>query len=121
VFDAGALIALERANPRIRALCREALKTGVQIVVPAGVLGQVWRNEARQVVLRALLREATTVVPVLDQILAQAAGILCGRRGTSDLIDATVVLAAQQARAPVITSDPEDLRQLDPTLRIEKI
>jgi hypothetical protein len=41
--------------------------------------------------------------------------------GTSDPIDAHVVLLAREREWPVITSDPDDLRALDPTLRIETI
>lgn len=121
VLDAGALIAFERADPRMRALCRAALHAGARLVVPAGVLGQVWRGGARQVHLRALLKGPTTEVPPLDQVLAEAAGALCGRAGTSDVIDASVVLTARRERAPVVTSDAKDLRRLDATLRIELV
>ncbi len=121
VLDAGALIAFERADPRMRALCREALRTGSRLVVPAGVLGQVWRDGVRQVALRALLVGETTSVPPLDQAMAQAAGILCGRAGTADIVDASVVLTARRERAVVITSDVSDIRRLDPTLAVERI
>jgi hypothetical protein len=63
----------------------------------------------------------TTVVPALDQVLAEAAGVLCGRAGTSDVIDASVVLVARRERASVITSDADDLRHLDPQLSLERI
>jgi hypothetical protein len=90
-------------------------------VIPAGVLGQVWRDSAQQVPLRALLTAETTSIPVLDQIMAQAAGVLCGRAGTSDAIDATVALTARMERAVVVMSNVEDIRQLDPSLAIERI
>jgi rRNA-processing protein FCF1 len=121
VLDTGALIAFERGDARIRALVREALKTGARLVIPAGVLGQAWRGAARQAPLRALVKGPTTVVPALDQVLAEAAGILCGRAGTSDVIDASVVLVARRERASVITSDVDDLRHLDPRLSLERI
>jgi hypothetical protein len=89
--------------------------------IPAGVLGQVWRGSARQSPLRALVKGPTTSVPFLDQVLAEAAGVLCGRAGTSDAIDASVVLVARRERAVVVTSHVGDLRQLDPTLPIERI
>src|ERR1700678_976924 len=38
--------------------------------------------------------------------------------GTSDLADAHLVIRARRADQPVVTSDPGDLRQLDPTLRL---
>jgi hypothetical protein len=71
--------------------------------------------------LRAVVNGRTTSVIPLDGVLAEAAGTLCGRTGTSDVIDASVVLVARRARAAVVTSDVGDLRRLDPTLRLEKI
>jgi hypothetical protein len=121
VLDAGALIAFERGNARMRALVREALKGGVRLVIPAGALGQVWRGAARQAPLRALVKGPTTAVPVLDQVLAEAAGVLCGRAGTSDVIDASVVLVARRERAVVVTGDVDDLRRLDSSLPLERI
>lgn len=121
VLDAGALIAFERADAKMRALVREALRTGARVIVPAGVLGQVWRGTARQVALRALVKGPTTVVPPLDQVLAEAAGSLCGRSGTSDVVDASVVLVARRERAIVLTGDMDDLRHLDPALPLERI
>ena len=121
VLDAGALIAFERGDARMRSLIREALKAGVRLVVPAGVLGQVWRGAARQAPLRALMSGPTTHVPALDRVLAEAAGVLCGRASTSDVIDASVVLVARRERALVVTSDVNDLRRLDPGLTLERI
>lgn len=121
VLDAGALIAFERGDGRARALVREALRAGVRLVIPAGVLGQVWRGAARQVPLRALMKGPTTVVPALDQVLAEAAGVLCARTRTSDVIDASVVLVARRERAVVVTSDVDDIRRLDGALPVERI
>ncbi|HXX66961.1 MAG TPA: PIN domain-containing protein [Polyangiaceae bacterium] len=121
VLDAGALIAFERGDARMRALCREALRIRARLVIPAGVVAQVWRNPARQVPVRALLAGGTTEVPALDQILAEAAGVLCGRTGTSDVVDASVVLTARREHAVVVTSDVADLKRLDPDLVVERI
>ena len=105
----------------MRALLREALAAGSRVVVPAGALAQVWRDGARQVPLRALLNGPRTVVAVLDQTLAEASGTLCGRRGMSDVIDASVVLTARRERAAVVTSDAGDLLRLDPTLTVHAV
>jgi hypothetical protein len=105
----------------MRALLREALRSNVRVVIPSGVLGQVWRGHARQVPLRALVKAPMTVVPPLDQLLAEAAGVLCGRAGTSDVIDASVVLIARRERAVAVTSDVDDLHRLDPSLPLERI
>jgi rRNA-processing protein FCF1 len=121
VLDAGALIAFERGSARMRALLREALGADARIVIPAGVLAQVWRDPLKQVVLGALSRATTTAVVSLDQVLAEAAGVLCGKRKTSDIIDASVVLTARREGAVVVTSDVEDLRHLDPGLELHRI
>ena len=121
VLDAGALIAFDRANERMRALVREASKANVRLIIPAGVLGQVWRGSPRQAALRALVKGPTTVVPALDQVLAEAAGALCGRAGSSDVVDASVVLLARREGGAVVTSDVDDLRRLDPSVRLERI
>jgi rRNA-processing protein FCF1 len=121
VLDTGALIAFERGDAKMRALVREALKTSARLVIPAGALGQAWRGGARQAPLRALVKMPTTIVPSLDQVLAEAAGVLCGRVGSSDVIDASVVLVARRERAVVVTSDVQDLRRLDPSLPVERI
>ena len=121
ILDSGALIAFERADPRMRALLREVLRRGTRLIVPAAVLGQVWCDGARQVVLRSLLSGPTTEVPPLDRVLAEAAGILCGRTKTSDVVDASVVLVARANRGVVISSDVGDLLHLDPALVVQAI
>ncbi len=121
VLDTGALIALERGDPKMRALCRAVLASGDRFAVATGVVGQAWRGSARQHAVRALLDDAHTTIVTLDRTLAEAAGVLCGRSRTSDVIDATVVLLAHREKAVVVTSDPDDLARLDPTLTIHEV
>jgi len=121
VLDAGALIAFERGDARMRALLRAALDADGRMVIPAGALAQAWRDPLKQVALGALSRATTTAVVSLDQVLAEAAGVLCSKRKTSDVIDASVVLTARRERAVVVTSDVEDLRRLDPGLVLHRI
>jgi predicted nucleic acid-binding protein len=59
----------------------------------------------------------TEVIP-LDGLHAQAVGALLARTGASDIADAHVVICAQEAGYAVITSDPLDLKRLDPKLRV---
>jgi hypothetical protein len=61
--------------------------------------------------------EKTEVAP-LDASQAQAVGGLLGRSGTSDIVDAHVVTCAHAAGYALITSDPLDLKKLDPNLRL---
>ena len=114
VLDAGALIALERGDRRVVRL----LELAGEIHVPAAVVGQVWRNPARQVRIVRLLAVAEVDVDVLDAEVAKAAGQLCGASGTSDVIDATVVLAAKLHDAVIVSSDEGDLRRIDPAIDV---
>lgn len=117
-FDAGGLIALERNDRRVFSILSTALEDGGRIIVPATALAQVIRNPARQVRLWRMIQfEKTEVVP-LNGSHAQAVGALLARTGTSDIVDAHVVICAQTAGYAVITSDPLDLRRLDPKLRV---
>lgn len=116
VLDAGALIALERADRAIAAIIEVARQDQRAVVVPAGVVGQVWRGGARQARVARLLGARDVQVEPLTDPVARAAGILCGAAQTDDVIDASVVLAARLHRATVITSDRGDISALDPFL-----
>ena len=117
-FDAGGLIALERNDRRVLSIIGTALEDGDRFVVPATALAQVIRNPAKQVRLwRMVQHDKTDVVP-LDGSDAQAVGVLLARTGTSDIADAHVVICAQRTGHAVLTSDPLDLRRLDPGLRV---
>lgn len=121
VFDAGGLIALERNDRRVFSILDTALEDGDRIIVPATALAQVIRNPARQVRLWRMIQfEKTEVIP-LDGSQAQAAGALLARTSTSDITDAHVVICAQTAGYAILTSDPLDLKRLDPTLRLIRI
>jgi len=121
VLDASALIAFERGEARMRALVREALRGGTRLIVPAGVVGRVWRDGTRHPALRALLRAPATRVVALDEVLAEAAGVLCGKTGTSNVTAASIVLVARRERAAVVTSDVSSFHDLDATLTTHTI
>lgn len=118
MLDAGALVGFERNDRRVVGVVARALHLGDPLVVPAGVVGQVLRDGARQVSLVRLLESPVCHVVALDDTAARAAGQLCGASGTSDVIDASVIVVARQRRFRVMTSDPDDLRRLDPRLDI---
>jgi hypothetical protein len=117
-LDAGALIALDRGDKRMIALLRQALEQGCTFRVPSGVLGQAWRDGRVQVTLARFLRSEEVEIIPLDEQLARACGELCGATNTSDIIDASVAIVARGRRDPIITSDPHDLRRLDPSALI---
>jgi len=118
VLDAGALIALERGDQRMIALLQRALAQGRAFRVPAGVVGQVWRNGRVQVTLARFLRSIEVEIVPLDEELARSCGELCGAAGVSDVIDASVVIIARERQDLIVTSDPGDLRRLDPAAQI---
>lgn len=117
-LDAGALVAFERNDRRTVAILARAVERRLPIVVPAGVVGQVWRDGRRQVRLVRLLSSRTVEVEPLDDARARAAGQLCGVTGTADVIDASVVLGARTRGDVVLTSDVADLGRLDPSLHL---
>jgi predicted nucleic acid-binding protein len=117
-LDTGALIALDRGNKRMIALLQQALARGYAFRVPSGVLGQAWRDGRVQVTLGRFLRSEEVEIVPLDEQLARACGELCGATNTSDIIDASVVILARERRDHVVTSDPDDLRRMDPAAPI---
>ena len=117
-LDTGALIAIERGDPRLQALLDEAAVANAAVVVPAGVVAQAWRGSRRQARLARFLALGTVATVALDEPEARASGALCGRAGTADVIDASVVICARSRGHAVITGDPDDLASLDHGLRL---
>ena len=118
VLDAGALVAFERNDRRVVAIVARALGHGDPLVVPAGVVAQVWRDVRRQVRLARLLGAPLCEVVALDDHGARAAGQLCGASGTADVVDSSVIIVARRRALRVLTSDAGDLRRLDPRLDV---
>jgi hypothetical protein len=118
VLDAGALIALDRGDKRMIALLQRALAQRRTFRVPAGVVGQAWRDGRLQATLARFLRSEEVAIIPLDEHLARSCGELCAAANLADVIDASVVIIARERRDPIVTSDPVDLRRLDPTAEI---
>ena len=115
-FDAGALIAIERRSGRMQALLEEIDRRDWQVAVPAGAVAQAWRGGPRQVRIAALLGDERTEVVPLEDPVARAVGLLCGRSGHADVVDVSVALCARQRNLHIVTSDPDDLRAVDNAL-----
>lgn len=115
-LDAGPLIALDRGDRRVALLLARAHETGDLVVVPGTALAQAMRDPARQARLSRLLRQPRTAVIALGRQDAIQVGQLLSASGTSDISDAHVILCARRAATRVVTSDPDDLHALDPTL-----
>jgi len=113
-LDTGALIALERDDRDFMTFLKEARRKQIDMAVPAGVVAQAWRDGRRQARLARFLTQVR--IEILDDFRAREAGQLCGLTGTHDVIDASVVLCARAHQHAVVTSDPDDIRRLDPKL-----
>jgi hypothetical protein len=120
-LDAGALIAVESVDRRVSTILHRATERGAHIIVPAGALAQVWRKGSRQARLALLLDDPTVTVEVIDAEMAKACGELCGRHGTDDVIDASVVLTGRRYNSTILTSDLDHLRKLAPNLDLVKV
>jgi hypothetical protein len=110
VLDAGALIAVERADRDTIALIKLELQGGRTPVTHGGIVGQVWRGGAGRQANLARLLPALDVVAI-DTALGRRAGVLLGLAGTDDVMDAALVLLAADGDS-VITSNPDDLEPL---------
>jgi hypothetical protein len=97
-----------------------ARSSDVDVRTSSAAVAQVWRGGASQVGVSHALRGAEEVP--LDRAMARRVGELLARSGTSDVIDAAVVLLAATGDI-VLTSDPVDVARLADAagLRIEVV
>jgi hypothetical protein len=110
VLDAGALVALERGDRRVAAVISAELANGRRPLTHGGIVGEVWRGgSGRQVRLARAL--AGMAIHAIDDELGRRAGVLLGRSGRSDVIDAALVVLAEDGDE-IFTADPDDLDEL---------
>jgi len=110
VLDNGALIALERND---RAMWRRLKLALIAEEVPlthGGIVGQAWRGRGPRQALLAKALEGMEIRP-LDRALGRAAGELLALAGRSDVVDAALVLLADDGDQ-IATSDPHDIEPL---------
>jgi len=109
LLDAGSLIALDRDDRAMWVRLKMAREASQPPVTHAGVLGQAWRGGPRQARLSRAL-DGVEVRP-LDEPLGRGAGELLGGTHGADVIDAALVLLANDGDQ-IATSDPDDLAEL---------
>jgi predicted nucleic acid-binding protein len=109
VYDSGLLVAADRNDREVWADHRARLEVGVVPVTTAPVVAQVSRSP-RQAQLRRFLR-GCDIVGFLPEEAHEVGGLLA-QAGSSDIVDAHVVLTAGHSRSTVLTSDEEDLQPL---------
>jgi hypothetical protein len=117
-MDTGGLIALDRNDRRVVALLARAREVGARVTIPATALAPAIRQPERQARLTRLIRQPTTDVVPLDRVDATSVGRLLAASATSDVVDAHVVVCARRTHQRVVTSDPGDLRVLDPSITL---
>lgn len=109
ILDAGAFVAFEKGDVRLRARLAAARRLGFDLVTTSPVIGQVWRDGRKQALLSALI-SATAVDAPTDQV-ARRAGELLAKTKTRDVVDALLVERVQSGDT-VLTSDPRDIGAL---------
>lgn len=109
VLDSAALIALDRNERAMWVRLKACERAESPPVTHAGVVGQVWRSGPRQARLSRALDGMD--IRALDDDLGRAAGVLLGQTGKADVIDAGVVLLANDGD-DILTSDRADLEPM---------
>ncbi len=109
-LDAGALIAYERGDERIREILAVAYARGLVPTIPAIALAEVWRGDAKDARVARLLKACS--IETVDERLAREAGRL--RRATpgAGTIDACIAVGVNRRGDAVATSDADDMRKL---------
>jgi predicted nucleic acid-binding protein len=109
-LDAGALIAYERGEFEIRRILKAAFRRGVTTTIPAVVLAEVWRGDAKDAAVARLLKWCR--IEPLDESRARAAGALRRSTSSAGAIDACVAVGVRERGDVIATSDPDDMRRL---------
>ena len=109
ILDAGAVIALSRADPRARAVLAGAREARIQVSIPSVVVAETVRGVAADAPVNRVLK-AIGEVDAANEAIGRTAGRLLGEAGSSATVDAVVVATAVEAGgAVVLTGDPDDL------------
>ena len=110
IIDAGPFIAdAEHLDSRLWAIVKRAAERGEELHTTHPVLAQVWRDRARQVRLAQALRSFD--IHPLDESVS--VGRRLAESGTADVVDAHLVVVAEQLGTFVLTSDRDDMTKLD--------
>jgi hypothetical protein len=110
VLDNGALIALERNDRAMWRRLKLALLAEQVPLSHGGIVGQAWRGRGPRQALLAKALDGVEIRP-LDLVLGRAAGELLAQAGRSDVVDAALVLLADDGDQ-IVTSDPRDIEPL---------
>jgi predicted nucleic acid-binding protein len=109
-LDAGALIAYERGEARVREILAVAYARGLVPTIPAIALAEVWRGDAKDARVARLLKACS--IETADERLAREAGRLRRVTPGAATIDACIAVGVTRRRDAIATSDPDDMRRL---------
>jgi predicted nucleic acid-binding protein len=109
-LDAGALIAYERGDERIREILAVGYARGLVPTIPAVALAEVWRGDAKDARVACLLKACA--IEAVDERLARAAGGLRHATPGAGTIDACIAVGVRRRGDAIATSDPSDMRVL---------
>ncbi len=112
ILDAGFLISIDRSERTARTFLTAATRSGTALHTTHPVVAQVWRTGSRQARLSAFLK-TITIHPLDD---GRPVGQLLAQTGTSDVIDAHLVITALRLGHDILTGDPDDLTTLTAVL-----
>jgi predicted nucleic acid-binding protein len=104
-FDTGVLIAIERRKAGALALLRACRRSRARITIPAVVVAEWWRGTHAGILEIGDLES-------MSPRLAMHAGELLARTRRANAADALVVASAAQRGDLIVTSDPDDIREL---------
>ena len=93
-YDSGALIAGDKNDRTMWAIHNALLEDDVDVVVPASVIAETWRDGARQASLVRMLQGCE--IDHLDDNQAKSVGVALGSSGHDDLTDVHVVVVADR-------------------------
>ena len=93
ILGTGALLALERNDRPMWLRFKAAQLAGDLVVAHGGILAQAWRGKGTRQALLAKALDGIDIRPI-DRALGRATGELLAASGTSDVVDAALVLMA---------------------------
>lgn len=108
ILDAGFLVSVDRGERSAQEFLTAALRHGTALHTTHPVVGQVWRHGSRQARLARFLQ--TVTIHRLDD--GFGVGVLLGRSGTFDIVDAHLVTVAVELSEPILTGDVDDIALL---------
>jgi predicted nucleic acid-binding protein len=109
-LEAGALIAYERGEERIREILAVGYARGFVPTIPAIALAEVWRGDEKDARVARLLKASS--IETVDERLARAAGSLRRTIPGAGTIDTCIAVGVRRRGDAIATSDPDDMRSL---------